>query len=534
MKNKNNWNGYINRYTRGKQSSLKTSGFTLIELLLVIGLISVLSVLVLLGYNKREAAVKAEAQVAWVKGVDQGIQSLAQPSDDTTLVTALTNANIIAANIIPVENISGTSIMNNFGGATTFGTKAINGRTGYTITLSGIPSRACVNLATQVGYSSDEVSVNTTVVKTAGSTADIDVALVAALCGNEVNEVQIGKGIRRVTDTVLIDSTGSLGINDSYLVPDVHESPKGTSFATCPVPPAGSTGFAPTYTKSGCTCAENQLWDGVACQTISIRYRPQGVTVGYTNPAGDSANMANFTAGIQNGSPGDFDADQQRYKMRELYDPTLADPYANPTTYYQYGSEDKNGGVGSSGNYDNPQAPNNSCINGLIWGVPVGSPPGTAASCITPVFNTLADGQISIAATWDSTKYRNCVLGANDGGRCIMPNTKDYSDPVLNGHSPSRTAPTVPSESENRDTVLNPNKWKNAVAAPTPLNAQCSGGRSWNGAACACNAATGTVWNGQFCACPSGTKYWQSTTPPQDSSVKEGDRIGGTGVCQAM
>lgn len=121
-------------------------GVTLFEVLLVLFVAAFIAVAVAAIYNKVMTTVKTNNLISDVQQIASGIHSLYASTGD---YTGLTNTIVINAGIAPPEMVSGTNAITPFAattGAWTVTPAAGTPSTSFYITVTNIPSSACVSL----------------------------------------------------------------------------------------------------------------------------------------------------------------------------------------------------------------------------------------------------------------------------------------------------------------------------------------------------------------------------------------------------
>lgn len=164
-----------------KVNKNKNAGFTLLELLLVIGIAAIIGAGIYMVYNKVSVGQQAESESRTLDTLRAGVKSIYAASPDYGTVT---KAVLIAGRVVPDNMVSGTNLVNSFGGSVTVLPKNLGAGTnnGFEITYPSVPGAVCAKLVTTAGAQFDAVTVGTTAVKTFGTNAPIDVAATTTAC----------------------------------------------------------------------------------------------------------------------------------------------------------------------------------------------------------------------------------------------------------------------------------------------------------------------------------------------------------------
>lgn len=154
------------------------SGATLVEALAftVIAIIFVISAVAL--WNMASNSANAQNAVRQYQAMQQDIQDLFQGQDDYSALSGGNNQLLVDAEVIPEDlRVTGTtpSIIHAYGGTVTFDSaSSISGEANqrFSITYSSVPKEACINIASTIAGTFNQVDVNGTPkdVETTGGT----------------------------------------------------------------------------------------------------------------------------------------------------------------------------------------------------------------------------------------------------------------------------------------------------------------------------------------------------------------------------
>lgn len=155
----------------------KFKGFTLLEILIALGAISVLSAGTFAGYQ----VIHSRSQVTeTVQSVRDLSNNLMQTYGNAGSFNGVSSASIAEHGMAPGMTVEGDQLKTPWGG--TVDVENLNNQA-FSVTLNGVPSYACANVASQLSRNFVQVSVNGTVVKDSTAGTGMDVGLASKICG---------------------------------------------------------------------------------------------------------------------------------------------------------------------------------------------------------------------------------------------------------------------------------------------------------------------------------------------------------------
>lgn len=239
-----------------------TRGFTLVEIMLVIGIITIISASIFIGFQSKMDLMKSQKEVSYLSKISSSLnKTLSTAKTSSDFYAAMTNSNIIAIGFVPEEKIVGTSILDSWGGNINFGSIILT-KPAYSITYSSLPIRGCNNITTNVQTSFDYVSINGNVVKNISSGANfmINPTVIAPLCNNNTNTVVFANLTYNSVFDPVVPMAGNAGIVDPNLIPAAQSTPVLPASTACPNNSVWNGNF--------CSCANGSGWDGTQCRTF--------------------------------------------------------------------------------------------------------------------------------------------------------------------------------------------------------------------------------------------------------------------------
>ncbi|UDM18822.1 type 4 pilus major pilin [Vogesella sp. XCS3] len=169
-------------FKSAKRSSLKKqAGFDLVQISVAVAIIAFIMAIAFLAVPTVMTNIKVNAETG---DIQQSVSNAARVSGSGADLTGLNAAAAINLKLPPPDRISGTNIMNRFGGTVTWGLSNLYGTNdGIAVTSSGYNSDACAKLVPNVQAMFAKITIGTTVVKdiTAGT------ALTATALGTACN-----------------------------------------------------------------------------------------------------------------------------------------------------------------------------------------------------------------------------------------------------------------------------------------------------------------------------------------------------------
>lgn len=132
------------------------AGRSMLEMLGVLSIIGVISVGGIVGYSKMMMQYKINATMQQISIMASRLSAI---GSQISSYGGLNNESAIKFNAVPSEVISGTSLVNPFGGSITISSSPLLSGTStdtqaYSITYSGLPEEACLALASRQWNSS--------------------------------------------------------------------------------------------------------------------------------------------------------------------------------------------------------------------------------------------------------------------------------------------------------------------------------------------------------------------------------------------
>ncbi len=170
----------------------KNKAFTLIELLLVVGFIALMSVVVYVVLPKVQAQNRANAEQKNIEAISSGIKILySMKGSYANISTAVVSTSKVA----PIAMVSGTNLLNTFGGSVTIDSDSLGGSTNnvYRLTWNGVPDYECVYMMRDIGNQFLQVGINGTsggaLVRPFPGTQKVDIERTSDLCTTGSNAV---------------------------------------------------------------------------------------------------------------------------------------------------------------------------------------------------------------------------------------------------------------------------------------------------------------------------------------------------------
>lgn len=171
-----------NAFKAAKRSSLKRqAGYDLVQISVAVAIIAFMLAIVFLAVPTVMTNAKVNAETG---DIQQSVANAARVSGSGADLTGLNAAAAINLKLPPPDRVSGTNILNRFGGTVSWALSNLFGTNdGIAITSSGYSSDACAKLVPNVHALFAKITVGTTVVKdtTAGT------ALIATAVGTACN-----------------------------------------------------------------------------------------------------------------------------------------------------------------------------------------------------------------------------------------------------------------------------------------------------------------------------------------------------------
>ena len=180
-----------------KIKNKKSKGFTLVELMLVFAVIAGLSATVYIVYQKVNVSSRVTAEVDKIKVLYQGIDSMFASSDSFVNLGVNGASALINSKVAPPSMISGTSLVNIYGGTVTVGVANLPASSTqnkyYKIDYPGVPKSDCAKIIAGIGLVFNQISINgttgTSVIKAYNSTTGLDPATTVAACDQTANTI---------------------------------------------------------------------------------------------------------------------------------------------------------------------------------------------------------------------------------------------------------------------------------------------------------------------------------------------------------
>lgn len=153
-------------------------GFSMVELLLVFAIIMGAAVMVFVVYPKVKANSVTTEENQNITTIQGGVKSLFQSKANYSQVSP---SLLIAASVVPNTMVSGTTLVNRWGGAVTIGpsTAVPNG---YAITYASVPDDICFKLVPSVGMNFVAVGVGSAGSLKTKLNEEIDMTKLASAC----------------------------------------------------------------------------------------------------------------------------------------------------------------------------------------------------------------------------------------------------------------------------------------------------------------------------------------------------------------
>lgn len=143
----------LSRRMRRTQSG-NLSGMTLMEILLVLAIAAFILIGAVVLFNQADENSRGNRVQGQLTNLASTIRSAYMTSPN---YTGLTAAGLITAQQVPPDMVSGTAIRSAFGTVDIAPTGANNDR--FTITMNGLPRKACTNMLTSVSSGNNVVSI---------------------------------------------------------------------------------------------------------------------------------------------------------------------------------------------------------------------------------------------------------------------------------------------------------------------------------------------------------------------------------------
>lgn len=171
-----NYKGRVIRFQKGQ------SGFTMIELLATIGVILVLTAV---GFGVYRFVNSGSRAVATESSLMTLLTNAREMKGLSSVYTGISAANLISLDKAPADMISGTGLVNRWGGAVTVSAASFGAGTdnALAITLDKVPTSECSSVISATAQAFQEITVGTTTVKDVPNGVEPTPALLAAGCG---------------------------------------------------------------------------------------------------------------------------------------------------------------------------------------------------------------------------------------------------------------------------------------------------------------------------------------------------------------
>ncbi len=165
----------------------RQQGVTLIELLLGIGVIILILGVGIIIYNQTNQSSRAYTAETGVLSLVGAVKTV----NPNPSYAGLTQTTIINAGKAPANMVSGTNLVNPWGGTVTIGSATYNGtaNAAFSLTYNSVPRSECNSLVQGVAQNFQIITVGSTTVKDVLAGTNPTATSVSTACNNDTNAI---------------------------------------------------------------------------------------------------------------------------------------------------------------------------------------------------------------------------------------------------------------------------------------------------------------------------------------------------------
>jgi type II secretory pathway pseudopilin PulG len=171
-----------NALTSDRADRSREAGITLLEVVLSLMIAAAVIISAVMFFVNARGGASANDAIRQVQSISSAVSSLYGTRAD---FDGLTTENAIAAGIFPDSMVSGTRVINGWGGDVTVETNSTDS-TSFDLTFEGVPGDACIRLVSSTGSGNSirSIKVGASSVSLPASPADA-----AAACDEDDNDI---------------------------------------------------------------------------------------------------------------------------------------------------------------------------------------------------------------------------------------------------------------------------------------------------------------------------------------------------------